>query len=214
MDAAPRWTYATEPDFSLPPDQACTSCHGFPPPPPHPRLTTCAGCHGRTVRPDGTIDVAGGLHVNGRIDFGGPGGGTLACDGCHGYPPATGAHLAHFGWTAGADRGAYGDARALGDLVAAGLLPASFPSYAFGCGSCHPLDGAKHMDGVVEVELAGAGAPAGSLKARNPAAAAYAGGRCASVYCHSSGQAGDAAAGTHSTAAVNRVPSARTNTVS
>lgn len=193
---APVWTYLAEPDLAVPSQEVCGSCHGWPPPPPHPQLGTCAGCHGGTVGADGRIDVAGGKHVNGAVDFGG--GAGLGCAGCHGYPPATGAHLAHFGWTAGAEQGAYGDVRALGDLVAAGLLPASFTSYVFGCGSCHPLDAGKHMDGAVEVELAGTGAPPGSLKARNPAAASYAGGSCTSVYCHSSGQAEDGAAATPS----------------
>ena len=193
---APVWTYAREPDYGLPPQQSCTGCHGWPPPPPHPQLSSCAGCHGTTVRPDGTVDVAGGKHVNGTVDFGGSGGGTLSCNSCHGYPPSNGAHLAHFAWTAGADQGVYGDVRVLESYVADGLLPPAFPSFAFGCGNCHPLDAAKHMDGTVEVALAGAGAPAGSLKARNPTGAAHASGSCSSVYCHSSGQADDAAAAT------------------
>jgi len=191
---APSWTYAEEPDFTLPPAQSCTGCHGWPPPPPHPQLTSCAGCHGKTVAADGTIDVAGGRHVNGVVDFGGSGGGGLSCDACHGYPPATGAHLVHFGWTAGADVGVYGDTRILADYVPLGAPRAA--SYAFGCGNCHPLDPAKHMDGTVEVELSGSGAPPGSLKSLNPAAASYASGSCASVYCHSSGQATDAASAT------------------
>ena len=204
---APVWTYATEPDYSGPPERVCVACHGFPPPAPHPALTSCAGCHGTTVAPDGRIDVAGGKHVNGKVDFGGSGGGSLDCDACHGFPPPSGAHLVHFAWTAGASRGAYGDVRVLEDYVAEGLLPATFPSYAFGCGNCHPVDAAQHLDGCLEVALAGAGAPAGSVKARNPAAAAYSGasgapcappatGTCASVYCHSSGQQEDAGAGT------------------
>jgi predicted CxxxxCH...CXXCH cytochrome family protein len=192
----PIWTYAAEPDYAAGGEAACGGCHGWPPPAPHPQLTSCAGCHGRTVRADGTIDVAGGLHVNGTVDFGGSGGGALACDSCHGYPPASGAHLAHFGWSAGAAQGIYGDVRTLEGYVADGLLPASFPAYAFGCGNCHPVDPAAHMDGQVTVALTGAGAPAGSLKSRQPATAAWSGATCSSVSCHSSGQAVDAAAGT------------------
>jgi predicted CxxxxCH...CXXCH cytochrome family protein len=51
----------------------CGSCHGLPPR-GHPALApgstvaTCAACHPGTVTPDGTIDVAGGLHMNGRQD--------------------------------------------------------------------------------------------------------------------------------------------------
>jgi predicted CxxxxCH...CXXCH cytochrome family protein len=43
----------------------CAGCHGAPPPSHDPGATTCAGCHPGTVRTDGTIDRAGGLHVNG-----------------------------------------------------------------------------------------------------------------------------------------------------
>ncbi len=80
---APVWTYATEPDFSLPPQQTCTTCHGWPPPAPHPQNTDCRRCHGTTVLAGGTIDVAGGKHVNGATDFSG-GDGTLTCSSCHG----------------------------------------------------------------------------------------------------------------------------------
>ena len=52
----------------------CTGCHGLPPT-GHPALTgtvtaaTCNGCHPATVKADGTIDVAGGKHINGLAEF-------------------------------------------------------------------------------------------------------------------------------------------------
>jgi predicted CxxxxCH...CXXCH cytochrome family protein len=52
---------------------ACGACHGLPPT-GHPILAagstiaTCSVCHPETVKPDGTIDVPGGRHVNGRLD--------------------------------------------------------------------------------------------------------------------------------------------------
>ena len=60
---------------------ACGTCHGVPPPSPHPAaaLTQCHGCHSGTVNADGTINVAGGLHVNGTVEITG---GT--CTSCHG----------------------------------------------------------------------------------------------------------------------------------
>jgi predicted CxxxxCH...CXXCH cytochrome family protein len=64
---------------------ACGTCHGLPPSAPHPAVAggapSCSRCHGGTVKPDGTIDVAGGLHVNGTVELSG---GTGACTGCHG----------------------------------------------------------------------------------------------------------------------------------
>ncbi len=53
---------------------ACGTCHGLPPPVSqgHPSVTgglaACAACHPGTVKSDGTIDVAGGKHVNGVVD--------------------------------------------------------------------------------------------------------------------------------------------------
>ncbi|HET8723254.1 MAG TPA: CxxxxCH/CxxCH domain-containing protein, partial [Anaeromyxobacteraceae bacterium] len=63
----------------------CGSCHGMPPPSPHPAVggaaDGCARCHAGTVRSDGTIDLAGGLHVNGAVDVSGG-----SCTSCHGDP--------------------------------------------------------------------------------------------------------------------------------
>jgi predicted CxxxxCH...CXXCH cytochrome family protein len=175
----PTWTFAAEPALEPPSAAVCGACHGWPPPGPHPQVSSCYGCHPGTVRPDGTIDVAGGLHVNGRIDGGGGG----ACGDCHDVPPTTGAHLAHYGDTSKPPLADYGDLKLLADY-----RPAGAAYYMFGCGNCHPIDGAKHMDGVLEVELSDAAAPAGSLKARAAPGASYVGGTCSGVYCHSSGQ--------------------------
>jgi predicted CxxxxCH...CXXCH cytochrome family protein len=91
---------------------ACTGCHGMPPT-GHPALTgtvtavTCNACHPATVRTDGTIDLAGGKHLNGASDVAGghPAGfsaptvhgyqasaaGLQTCTGCHvGFGPASG----------------------------------------------------------------------------------------------------------------------------
>jgi predicted CxxxxCH...CXXCH cytochrome family protein len=76
LNATPLWT-----DGAL----TCGSCHGMPPT-GHPPLTgtvtaaTCAQCHPSTVKADGTIDLAGGKHVNGQADV------VLDCTSCHGDP--------------------------------------------------------------------------------------------------------------------------------
>jgi predicted CxxxxCH...CXXCH cytochrome family protein len=157
---------------------ACGTCHGFPPPPPHPEATSCHLCHPQTVLADGSIDVAGGQHVDGDVDGGGGG----ACGACHPVPPATGAHRAHYGDLSSPPLAEYGDLRILEDY-----LPGGGPAYAFGCGHCHPLDATRHGRG--EVVLDPAGAPSGTLKARNAAGATYAAdGTCSGVYCHSNGK--------------------------
>jgi predicted CxxxxCH...CXXCH cytochrome family protein len=184
---------------------ACGTCHGLPPGGKHPKSTKCATCHGAVVescpddpkgcvfQPDVSPTQSYRLHIDGKVEVVVSG----ACDGCHGAPPANGTHLVHAG---GADLpAAYGSLEPRTNAV----------SYAFNCGYCHPLDPAKHADGVVEVELYDAAAPAvpadpnaagdrRSVKRENPAAAyvpgettypgdvaSYTDGSCTNVYCHS-----------------------------
>jgi predicted CxxxxCH...CXXCH cytochrome family protein len=175
------WAYV-DPAVVRPPSQACVLCHGYPPSSPHDAAapTDCHGCHG-SVAADGSIDIAGGLHVNGTLDVSGG-----ACGSCHAMPPATGAHVAHYGLQGGSG---FSDVSTLQDRYPT-ATPTSAPAvYAFGCGNCHP--GGRHRDGVVDVVLYDASAPAGSLKARAAPTAAYdrSTRTCNGVYCHSSGQA-------------------------
>lgn len=46
----------------------CDACHGLPPHSGSSDLTTCATCHPDTMGTSGTLNVAGGKHVNGHID--------------------------------------------------------------------------------------------------------------------------------------------------
>ena len=113
---------------------ACNACHFIAnPPTPHPAVDNlgaaitsaaqCSQCHPDTVNTDGTIKVAGGLHVNGVIDGGGHGdytapaihgpaffdylrGTGLDCKSCHGQdlnggsaPSCNACHVSN-GWTA------------------------------------------------------------------------------------------------------------------
>ena len=124
--------------------------------------------------------------------------GWNGCNGCHDSPPRTGSHLAHYG-NAAPQNLQYGDV----------TITSTADAYMFGCGNCHPLDPTKHRDGILQVELYNASAPAGSVKAKNPASAAYTpgthwtsytfdnpafnihipysytDGTCNNVYCHS-----------------------------
>ncbi|MBW2278318.1 MAG: CxxxxCH/CxxCH domain-containing protein, partial [Deltaproteobacteria bacterium] len=69
----PQWTLVDESQIG------CDGCHGEPPGAPHPVRDECELCHSDTVLEDGTIDIAGGAHMNGEIDFG-----TDECNLCHG----------------------------------------------------------------------------------------------------------------------------------
>jgi predicted CxxxxCH...CXXCH cytochrome family protein len=174
----PIWTYAVEPDPSRP--GICGTCHGAPPPPPHPPRSECHLCHSPTVTSDGTIDVAGGHHIDGKRDVSPDL--TGACGLCHPVPGTSGAHAVHHGLDPAAPEASYGDLRIAADYAATTSV------YAFGCGHCHPTNPAAHMDGNVEVELSGG--PPGSIKARNGGAASFdrSTRACSEVYCHSSGQ--------------------------
>ncbi|MCC6523414.1 MAG: CxxxxCH/CxxCH domain-containing protein [Polyangiaceae bacterium] len=190
-NTAPQWTLV---DGS---QAACGTCHGAPPPGPHPQNDACETCHPGTMDgTTGTIDVAAGLHIDGllQVATNGP------CDGCHGAPPASGSHLVHF--AALPTSASYGGVGATAELLPAGT------AYAFDCGNCHPLDLARHANGVdnagggqAEVELSPAGAAPGSLRAMHLGTASYQpgatvavdadglryteGGTCSDVYCHS-----------------------------
>ncbi len=187
--AALKWTYHVEPDPARPAAEICGSCHAARPAAPHPQVGPCAACHAATVLADGAIDVAGGLHVNGTVD---EDAGAAPCGACHAVPGASGAHAVHYADASEVPLASYGDVRTWADYPAGGVA-----GYVFGCGNCHPLHPARHMNGTVEVDLSPAGAPAGSVKARNrPDAAHAADGRCSGVYCHSSGQQSPAYAAT------------------
>ena len=157
---------------------ACGTCHGNPPLSPHPAVAACRICHPETVTASGAIDVAGGKHIDGGLQV------SMDCALCH--ASLGGAHAVHAAFASPADSG-YGDQRILEDFS-----PSGGPAYQFGCGNCHPLDPARHLSGgPVEVSLSPAAAGATGLRTLNRADAAYAGGKCSGVYCHSSGP-GDA----------------------
>ena len=104
------------------------------------------------------------------------------CDMCHGAPPTSGAHQEH----AGPNSVGYG-------------LTGSYATdtgYEYGCGECHPTDLEQHQNGAVDVLLSPTGAPGGSLKAKNAPSAAYSGGSCGGVYCHSGLQVTSGVVGT------------------
>lgn len=121
--------------------------------------------------------------------------GWKGCSSCHDSPPQTGSHLVHYG-SAPVPYMQYGDTANSSDTA----------NYKFGCGNCHPIDSAKHRDGILQVELYDPNSPAGSVKSKNPSSASYvpggsvisygsniagqpdfsySNGSCSQVYCHS-----------------------------
>jgi len=144
----------------------CTSCHGNPPPAPHPQNNACATCHPGATKlsaTTGTVNVA--THLNGTIDTV-----TLTCTTCHGTlgvnaaPPTdtTGASAANLA-TVGAHQPHVTD-QPLRNALA--------------CTECHPDNGANmaHANGVIEVAF-GKLSKAGTATVWN-------GTTCATGYCH------------------------------
>jgi predicted CxxxxCH...CXXCH cytochrome family protein len=62
----------------------CGSCHGRPPPAPHPTDTRCASCH-PTMEEDGMTFRVPDSHINGMVEQVPPGS-TGGCASCHGTP--------------------------------------------------------------------------------------------------------------------------------
>ncbi|MDF1564543.1 MAG: CxxxxCH/CxxCH domain-containing protein [Deltaproteobacteria bacterium] len=164
---APTWTTV---DGS---QDACGTCHGLPPGGVHPTLQSfeCGPCH--TFNGLNPADPT--THVDGKID-------VLYCDGCHGFPPATGAHPLHVGDADATSWASYGG------LLHAADVRAGAATYLFDCGQCHPRDVARHADGTVDVEVGSTGVPGGTLRSLSTPTASYTGGVCREVYCHSTGQ--------------------------
>ncbi len=161
----------------------CGTCHGLPPPAPHPQNAQCSSCHGAVVNAARAF-VDPNLHINGTVEA------QVTCGSCHAVPPATGTHALHVGANGTPTYGSLSTAASVNSTT----------GYAFGCGNCHPMDPAKHMNGGrAEIELYNPTAPPGSLKLRSPLAVytpgatlftddggiQYTKGTCSSVYCHS-----------------------------
>lgn len=155
---------------------ACGSCHGAPPPPPHPTETNCASCH-PTMEENSLTFRDPDSHINGVVDLV-DSAATGGCTTCHGStnsaPPkdlagntaatskGVGAHQAH--------------------------LKTSTWRHAIPCSSCHvvptTLNAPGHRDGdnIAEVKF----------DTMNPIGAyTTATGSCATMYCHGNGRGGN-----------------------
>ncbi|HEY3446472.1 MAG TPA: CxxxxCH/CxxCH domain-containing protein [Myxococcales bacterium] len=171
----PKWTLVDGTQAS------CGTCHGNPPPAPHPQRADCASCHPGTVHANGTIDLAGGLHINGVLDV--PG---LGCTSCHGTAGRTGSdpHL-----DAAPPLGTHGETDTASPAVGAHLkhLTDSAIRSAISCSDCHavPADSA-HADGKSPKLVWGALAKTGNLTpSQDPAAHT-----CSSNWCHGASLSG------------------------
>jgi len=159
--SSPGWTEAQT--------LSCTSCHGAPPPAPHPQIADCARCHAATVNADNASIRERALHVNGvvDVDF------DQSCTACHGSTtpapprdvagnvstssPGVGAHQAHLS-------------------TSPNFRPVQ-------CSECHqePSSASSpgHMDSALPAELVFSG-----VAAAFGATPTYSGGSCQGTACH------------------------------
>ncbi|WP_305046016.1 CxxxxCH/CxxCH domain c-type cytochrome [Geoalkalibacter sp.] len=161
----------------------------------------CSKCHPYTANSahrNGRVELHAGLGYGGDIEdfspatYGGCGVGSCHNDGrggaplvvvtwgtaraetcalCHPAAPVSGGHDAHV------------------VTPAAGLGSTANNSsggvYDYGCGNCHTLNSALHMNGVRNLSLNPA--DGGVLKSKNQPGAVWNGTTCSGVYCHSDG---------------------------
>lgn len=151
----------------------CGSCHGAPPPAPHPQEANCAGCH--PTMEEGSLTFRDpSSHINGVVDVAtGP---AAGCTSCHGTAESSAPPRALDGATAPTDPqvGAH----------QAHLRPSTWHR-AVACTSCHTVPGTVdapgHQDGDNIAEL--------TFDALNPAGTFdRATATCATQYCHGNGQ--------------------------
>lgn len=164
MKTTPNWTLV---DGS---QSQCGSCHGAPPPPPHPTETNCASCH-PTMEDNSLTFRDPDSHIDGKIDLS-DSAATGGCTGvCHGSTnsapprdllgsqtsPKVGAHQRH--------------------------LAASTWRRVMPCSSCHvvptTVDAPGHRDGDNLAEV--------RFDTMN-VAGTFANGTCSNNYCHGNGR--------------------------
>lgn len=158
----PRWTLV---DTS---QAQCGSCHGAPPPAPHPDNPDCGRCH-PTMNPGAGLEIAyGELHIDGRVDVVD----ATACDSCHGSNGRSEPPLDTLGNLATTARGVGAHAQHM-----TGASPWHAP---INCAECHTVPAGVndqgHIDSMLPAELV-FGPLAGATSTWN-------GATCTNTYCH------------------------------
>lgn len=154
----------------------CGSCHGAPPPAPHPADSNCASCHPTMEEGSRTFrDPAS--HINGVVDVTSSAGGDGGCTSCHGSPQSSAPPKDLSGDTANTAQGVGAHAA---------HLAASTWRKEIACSSCHAVpaavNAAGHLDGDNLAEI--------RFDTMNPAGTYdRATATCSNQYCHGNGRA-------------------------
>lgn len=158
---------------------ACGSCHGAPPPAPHPTVmgNNCAGCH-PTMEENSLAFRDPSSHINGVVDVVDQTA-TGGCTACHGSVDS-----------AAPPRDLAGNTAATSPRVGAhrAHLAASTSYHAVTCSSCHvvpqTVSAPGHLDGDNLAEVV--------FDTLNPQGVyTRANGTCSTMYCHGNGRGGN-----------------------
>ncbi len=146
----------------------CGSCHGTPPPPPHPVDSDCGKCHPTMTAGGGLVITDPAKHIDGTIDVDG----DQACNSCHGGAAGNAPPSDTLGNTATNTRGV--------GAHQSHLNPASLYFKAIACTDCHrvpaTVTAVGHIDTPLPAEL--------RFGARAGASPSWNGAQCSNVYCH------------------------------
>ncbi|HEY5946505.1 MAG TPA: CxxxxCH/CxxCH domain-containing protein, partial [Kofleriaceae bacterium] len=148
----------------------CQSCHGYPPPEPHPQNPDCGSCH-PTMNPGQDRMIAyPELHIDGHLDVVN----TAACDSCHGAAGQSAPPKDTAGNTATTFRGvgAHAQHMAAGSTWHAPL----------DCVQCHKVPAGINDQGHIDTPL-----PAEIVFDSFAGAGAWNGAACSNTYCHGGG---------------------------
>lgn len=146
----------------------CGSCHGTPPPPPHPADSDCGTCHS-TMTPGGGLAITDpARHIDGNLDVTG----DQPCNACHGGAGGNAPPKDTLGNTASTARGV--------GAHQSHLSPTTLYFKPVVCTDCHrvpaTLTSAGHIDTPLPAEVVFSG--------RAGTSPAWSGAQCSNVYCH------------------------------
>lgn len=161
---SPVWNAAAQ-------DTGCQTCHGAPPPAPHPQMSNCSHCHGAVVADDNETIIDKDLHVDGRVDVSF----DQSCTSCHGDGATNAAPPRDVEGNRGTDAPGVGAHQS--------HLDTGNRARAVQCAECHvvPQDvlATGHLDSARPAELVFSG-----VATANGATPSYQSGSCQNTACH------------------------------
>jgi predicted CxxxxCH...CXXCH cytochrome family protein len=153
----------------------CGSCHGAPPPAPHPTSTDCGQCHSSMIPGQGMTIAYPELHIDGKVDVNT----DQPCDSCHGSAGNAAPPTAVNGDTATTSRGVGAHRNHLD--------PSTWHKQ-IECSECHTVPTATVAVGHIDSDL-----PAELTFGPLAGAAVWNGTTCTNSYCHGSTLSGGVA---------------------